>query len=67
MTYHHQDFDPVKLVDVLAEVIQKIPGCTVGRSREGTGNLCIYDRGEYVGVIELHKEPEWFAYDDVED
>lgn len=69
--YHHLDFDPALVVEALQTCMERVPGCTVGRSANGIGNLCVYDNeGAYVGVIELHRDPEVCLadrYDDDDD
>jgi hypothetical protein len=65
MEYHYQPFDPDALITVISETRTQFPNCTVGRSGNGTGNLCVYDRDNYyVGVIELHDPPELYVFSD---
>ena len=43
---------------ILVKIEAKYPGCYVGRSRAGTGNLCVYTpEGEFVAVIILSDPP----------
>lgn len=54
-------FDPfstLDLIDVLQECERQWPLSTLLRSREGTGNICVYDGDEYVAVIMLRNPPE---------
>jgi len=57
------DYFPLSdLITVLQEVEHRAPSARVGRSRKGTGNLCIYVDDEYTGVIELHDPPEFTLF-----
>lgn len=60
-------FHVLDLIAVLQELERRIPLVQVGRSREGTGNLAVYDGDDYVGVIELHAPPEFTLFGDTED
>lgn len=52
-------FAVLDLVTALQQVAERVPGATLCRSGNGTGNLCIFNAaGTYVGVIELHDPPE---------
>lgn len=57
-------FSLLDLIAVLQEVERRYPLAEVGRSREGTGNLCVYDGDDYVGVILLSAPPSvaWLAW-----
>ena len=63
--YHHRPFSPTGLVDVLNEAQRQWPGCLVGRSASGTGNLNVYtaDGREYVARIEQHDPPELVVFE----
>lgn len=54
-------FDPfsnLDLISVLQECERQWPLCTMLRSGNGTGNICVYDDDEYVAVIMLRNPPE---------
>ena len=56
---HYRPFQLALLIDILNNCATQFPGCRLGRSGHGIGNLCIYDRyGSYVGVIDLGDPPE---------
>ena len=55
-------FSLAELIAVLRDIEREIPDAMVGRSGNGTGNLCIYQDGEYVGVVELHDPPEYSIF-----
>lgn len=62
--YYHKPFSAAELARLLDQLQQKMPDVMLGRSREGTGNLCVYNHDEYVGVIELHDPPELMLLDE---
>lgn len=66
MPVFYRPFSVLDLMAVLQEVERRIPLAQVGRSRQGTGNLLVYDDGDYVGMIELHDPPRFsdFSEDD---
>lgn len=63
--YHYQPFHLAPLIEILNRCLTQFPGCTVGRSGNDTGNLCVYDYdGEYVGVVQLHDPPELMVFEE---
>lgn len=44
------------LINILQQARERWPGCYVGRSGNGTGNINVYtaDGARYVGVVELN-------------
>jgi len=62
---HYRQFSPEKLILRLSEATMRWPNCTLSRSGNGIGDICIYDRdGEYVGVVELTDPPELIVIPD---
>ncbi|WP_078278589.1 hypothetical protein [Mycobacteroides franklinii] len=59
-------FSPAELVRWLGIIELRWPGATLGRSANGTGNIVVYQDGEYRALLELHNPVGLIDFDEPE-